>query len=285
MQGLRQSCVVEPKSYAKIAKESRLNCGARRRKNDAFARHVIWMKAISALLSVVLIAGAAPAYACGGDALGTSREFRVSTKETTGAGHGYPALGLVHGEIILTFDDGPMPGTTPAILDILAKECVRATFFMVGKRAEANAELARLVRERGHTIGSHSYTHRELNRLPADEARDDVQRGYEAVEKAAFGETTDRPRLVRFPGFKSTPDLVSFVHDHHGIVVNTNISPADWRGQPADVTFERLRNLLDRQDRGILILHDSQPETVKLLPMLIAEMKKRKMKAVALIAE
>lgn len=243
------------------------------------------MRATTAFLSIALIASAAPAYACGADTLGTSREFKVSTKETTGIGHGYPALGLAHGEIILTFDDGPMPGTTPAILDILDKECVRATFFMIGKRAEAQPEFARLVRERGHAIGSHSYTHRELNRLPADEANDDVRRGYEAVEKAAFGKVADRPRLVRFPGFKSTPALVSFVHEHHGTVVNTNISPADWRGQPASVTFERLRKLLDRQDRGILILHDSQPETVKLLPMLLAEMKVRKMKVVHLVAD
>ena len=80
-------------------------------------------------------------------------------------------------------------------------------------------------------------------------------------------------------------DLVSFVHQHHGAVVNTNISPADWRGQPANVTFERLRALLDRQDRGIILLHDKQPETVKLLPMLLDEMKKRKMKVVVLVPE
>lgn len=240
---------------------------------------------ITALLVISSIVAAVPAHACDSDALGTSRVLKVSTKKIVGVGHGYPALGLAHGEIILTFDDGPMPGTTPAILDVLDKECLRATFFMIGKRAEAQPDLAKLVRERGHTIGSHSYTHRELNRLPTDEANKDVQRGYEAVEKAAFGEVADRPRLVRFPGFKSTPALVSFVHEHHGTVVNTNISPADWRAQPANVTFARLRTLFDRQDRGILILHDSQPETVKLLPMLIAEMKARQMKVVHLIAD
>lgn len=238
-----------------------------------------------ALLVFASIAATVPAHACDSGALGTSRVLKVVTKETTGVGHGYPALGLAHGEIILTFDDGPMPGTTPAILDILAKECIRATFFMIGKRAEAQPDLVRLVRDRGHAIGSHSFTHRELNRLPADEANEDVKRGYEAVEKAAFGKVADRPRLVRFPGFKSTPALVSFVHEHHGTVVNTNISPADWRGQPASVTFERLRTLFGRQDRGIVILHDSQPETAKLLPMLIAEMKSRQMKVVHLIAD
>lgn len=259
---------------------------ARRRKTGPFVRHVSVMRSrIAALLIIASIASAVPAHACDSSALGTSRILIISTKDTIGIGHGYPALGLAHGEIILTFDDGPMPVTTPAILDVLAKECVRATFFMIGKRAEAQPQLAKFVRERGHTIGSHSFTHRELNRLPADEANYDVQRGYEAVENAAYGAASDRPRLVRFPGFKSTPALMSFVHEHHGTVVNTNISPADWRGEPASVTFERLLKLLDRQDRGILILHDSQPETVKLLPMLIAELKARRMKVVHLVAE
>jgi peptidoglycan/xylan/chitin deacetylase (PgdA/CDA1 family) len=225
------------------------------------------------------------ARACEPGALSTSRVLKVATKDTVGIGHGYPPLGLAHGEIILTFDDGPMPDTTPAILDILAKDCVKATFFMIGKRAQAHPELAAQVRAAGHTIGSHSYTHRELNRLPGQEADDDVQRGYQAVEKAAFGDEADRPRLVRFPGFKATPELVAFVHDHHGTVVNTTISPADWRGQPAAVTFGRLKALFDRMDRGIVLLHDSQQETVKLLPMVIEEMKARKMRVVQLVPE
>ena len=228
---------------------------------------------------------ATSAFACEPGALGTSRVLKVSTAERTGVGHSYPALGLAHGEIILTFDDGPKPETTSAILDTLAKECVQATFFMIGKRAEAHPELAARVREAGHTIGSHSYNHRELNNIIYEDAAQDIQRGYDAVEKAAFGSVADRPRLVRFPGFKSTPELVSFVRTHHSTVVDVNISPADWRGQPAGVTFERLKRLFDRQDRGIVILHDNQSETVKLLPMLIAEMKSRNMRIVHLEAE
>jgi peptidoglycan/xylan/chitin deacetylase (PgdA/CDA1 family) len=238
-----------------------------------------------AIAGFVLLSGAAQARDCDAGALGTSRTLKLQTAQTTGIGQGYPALGLAHGEIILTFDDGPMPATTPEIVKILAKECVQATFFMIGKRAEAHPDLARLVRDGGHSIGSHSYSHRPLNTLAPEAATDDIQRGYEAVEKAAFASTAERPRLFRFPDFKSTPELVAFLREHHGTVVDRNISPADWRGQPAEVTFERLKRLLDRQDRGIIILHDSQPETVKLLPMLIAEMKTRHMRIVHLVAE
>lgn len=246
---------------------------------------ISWAVKATVIASLLLAFIATQAQACEPGALGTSRVLKIATKDTVGIGHGYPALGLAHGEIILTFDDGPMPDTTPAILDTLAKDCIHATFFMIGKRADAHPEIAAKVRAAGHTIGSHSYTHRELNKLPGQEADDDIQHGYEAVEKAAFGDNADRPRLVRFPGFKATPELVAFVHAHHGTVVNTNLSPADWRGQPAAVTFERLRKLFDHMDRGIVILHDSQKETVKLLPMVIAEMKTRKMRVVQLVPE
>jgi peptidoglycan/xylan/chitin deacetylase (PgdA/CDA1 family) len=222
---------------------------------------------------------------CGPDVLGTSRTLTIKTGDRTGIGHGYPALGLAHGEIILTFDDGPSPKTTPAILDTLAKDCVQATFFMIGKHAAAHPELAKQVREAGHSIGSHSYTHRELNHLALEDATADIERGFEAVDKAAFGSTADRPHLFRFPGFKSTPELVDFVHSHHGLVVDRNFGANDWRGDPAPVEFERFKAHLVHMDRGIVILHDVQPETVKLLPMVIAELKARHMRIVHLEAK
>ena len=212
---------------------------------------ISWAVKAAVIASLLLAFVATQAQACEPGALGTSRVLKIATKDTVGIGHGYPALGLAHGEIILTFDDGPMPDTTPAILDTLAKDCIHATFFMIGKRADAHPEIAAKVRAAGHTIGSHSYTHRELNKLPYEAAAQDIEHGFDAVEKAEFGSVENRPRLVRFPGFKSTPELVEFVHSHDGTVVNTNMSPADWRGQPAPVTFGRLKALLDRQDRGI----------------------------------
>jgi peptidoglycan/xylan/chitin deacetylase (PgdA/CDA1 family) len=240
---------------------------------------------VIALVTLGTLSSVAQARDCDTDALGTSRTLTVKTAERAGIGQGYPALGVTHGEVILTFDDGPRPTTTPAILDALAKECVQATFFMVGKHAEAHPEIAARIRQDGHSVASHGYTHRELNRLAPEDATHDIERGYEAVEKAAFGSTADRPRLFRFPGWKSTPELIAFVASHHGIMVDRNINAGDWRGLPAQVTFERLKQRLDRQDRGIIALHDNQPETVKLVPMLLAELKARKMRVVHLVAE
>jgi peptidoglycan/xylan/chitin deacetylase (PgdA/CDA1 family) len=248
-------------------------------------RFLLKLPILLTVLALALVPWSAQARDCKAGALGTSRTLKIDSAKTVGIGQGYPPLGLAHGEIILTFDDGPVPETTPRILDTLAQDCIRATFFMIGKRAEAHPEIAAQARQAGHSIGSHSYSHRELNTLPYDEAAEDIRRGYEAVEKAAFGSVADRPRLVRFPEFKSTPALVNFVRAHHGTVVNTTISPEDWRGDPARVTLDRLRQRFDRIDRGIVLLHDKQPETVKLLPMVIAEMKARKMRIVHLEIE
>jgi peptidoglycan/xylan/chitin deacetylase (PgdA/CDA1 family) len=240
---------------------------------------------VVALAALGLLSCAAQARDCGPNVLGTARTLTIKTGDRQGIGHGYPALGLAKGEIILTFDDGPSPKTTPQILDTLAKDCIQATFFMIGKHAEANPELAKREREEGHSIGSHTYSHRELNKLAPEDATQDIERGMQAVDKAAFGSTDDRPHLFRFPGFKSTPELVSFVNSHRGLVVDRNFGANDWRGDPADVEFARFKERLAHMDRGIVILHDVQSETVKLLPMVIAELKARHMKIVHLVAE
>jgi peptidoglycan/xylan/chitin deacetylase (PgdA/CDA1 family) len=242
-----------------------------------------------AILATIILCGyLAPARACdNAAALGTSRVLKVKSDVTAGFGRPFPALPLAPKEIILSFDDGPVAGPTSDILDILSHECIRATFFMIGKRAQANPQLVARVRDGGHTLASHSYSHKNLDTLPADEAMADIQHGYEAVEKAAFGpgRSEERARLFRFPSYKSTPELVSFVRSHHGIVAGWDISSEDWRGQPAEVTMQRVRHLLDRRDRGNLSLHDSQKNTVALLPMIIAEMRARGLRIVHIVPE
>jgi peptidoglycan/xylan/chitin deacetylase (PgdA/CDA1 family) len=244
--------------------------------------------AIAVLAAVTTSVAAVTAHACDNSrALGTSRVLKVDTNTTAGFGKPFKGLPLSSREIVLTFDDGPAPGSTPRILDILARECVRATFFMIGKRAEAEPRLVARAKENGHTIGSHSYSHRNLDTLPPDQAVADIQRGYEAVEKAAYGpgEGDRRARLFRFPSYKSTPELVSFVRAHKGTVASWDISSEDWRGEAAEVTMQRVRRLLVRRDRGVLSLHDNQKNTVEVLPMIIDEIRARGMRIVHLVAE
>ncbi len=243
--------------------------------------------AIAVYTAVIVSMATITAHACDNSgALGTSRVLKVDTGATAGFGKPFKALPLSSREIVLTFDDGPAPGSTPQILDILARECIRATFFMIGKRAEAEPKLVARAKEGGHTIGSHSYSHRNLDTLPPDQAVADIQRGYEAVEKAAYGPGgEERARLFRFPSYKSTPELVSFVRAHKGTVASWDISSEDWRGEAPEVTMQRVRRLLARRDRGVLSLHDNQKNTVEVLPMIIDEIRARGMRIVHLVAE
>ena len=95
------------------------------------------------------------------DALGTSRTLVVDAKEhpLIGSMQYRETLPLNDGEVVLTFDDGPMPKNSYQVLDILAAQCVKATFFMVGRQAQANPEGVRKVRDAGHTVATHSQSH------------------------------------------------------------------------------------------------------------------------------
>jgi peptidoglycan/xylan/chitin deacetylase (PgdA/CDA1 family) len=242
---------------------------------------------VIAVAGVLIVSAHDGAHACDTrSAVGTSRVLKVDTIKTPGFGKPFDALPLARGEIVLTFDDGPSAGSTPQILDVLARECIRATFFMIGKRAEAAPQIAARVRADGHTIGSHSYSHRSLDTLPVDQATADIQRGYQAVEKAAFGDSREeRARLFRFPSYKSTPELVSFVRAHRATVASWDIGSQDWRGDAPDVTVDRVRKLLARRDRGVLSLHDNQKNTAEALPTIIAEIRGRGLKIVHLVVE
>jgi len=226
------------------------------------------------------------------DAFGTSRVLPVSTRAFAAVGAAQKAHGdakksplpLQAGEVVLTFDDGPVRGTTPKILDILERECIRATFFMIGKRAETAPEILARMKAAGHTLASHSWSHARLTKLPPESAIDDIRKGYEAVERAADGAPRPdaAPRFFRFPEWAASPELFDFTRAHAITAVGADISPADWRGNPPEVTLDRLRKLLDRSDRGIIVLHDNQANTVALLPALLAELKARGLRIVHL---
>src|SRR5436190_17430677 len=108
------------------------------------------------------------------DALGTSRTLVVDAKAhpLIGTMQYRETLPLNDGEVVLTFDDGPLPKNSNQILEILAAQCVKATFFMVGRQAQANPEGVRKVRDAGHTVATHTRSHPyNMHRLSAERAR------------------------------------------------------------------------------------------------------------------
>src|SRR5450631_2388227 len=148
-------------------------------------------KSMNALATALLASMAWTAVAKAADCprkgtLGTSRVLRVDAASTPRVGlKNFPqTLPLWDHEVVLTFDDGPWPPTTPKVLAILAQQCVRATFFLIGKPASEHPELARRIAAEGHTIGHHTWTHFSLMRMPQANAFDEIDHGISAVEMA-----------------------------------------------------------------------------------------------------
>src|SRR6185312_14499507 len=148
------------------------------------------------------------------NALGTARTLVVDAKTMPRVGrkHFPQTLPLADKELVLTFDDGPWPGTTAKVLDALKKECVHATFFLLGRNVAANPQLARRALAEGHSLGHHTYSHPLLNRMTPAKGEAEIDRGVEADEAAIYGNRSRIPTtpFFRFPGFASSPALLDF---------------------------------------------------------------------------
>lgn len=197
-----------------------------------------------------------------------------------GAAQKQPPLPLERGEYALTIDDGPSSKTTLALLDILRSRCVKATFFLVGYGAERRPDLVRAIVAEGHGIATHSFSHGDLGRMTRDEAAAEIWSGIRAVETAAYGKLDEshRVRLFRFPGSPSLaagipPDMIELANEAGAIVAGCDFSPEDWRNSPPEESFRRLMSRLG--DRGVILLHDGPPNTLRLLPMVLDELERR----------
>jgi len=153
-----------------------------------------WLCA-SAVVTMAWIAAAQAADCPRPGTLGTSRILNVDAATTPRVGlKSFPeTLPLRDHEVVLTFDDGPWPSTTARVLAALAHECVRATFFVIGKPAAEHPELVRKIAAEGHTIGHHTWSHRSLMRIKPSDATEEINRGISAVEMALHGVATTTP--------------------------------------------------------------------------------------------
>ena len=155
------------------------------------------MRASIALLALALTTNGARAEAapdatpCAGgtDALGTARILPVDAAVTPRIGrkHFPQTLALAPKEVVLTFDDGPAAATTGQVLDALKRECVRASFFLLGRSALAYPGLARRAVSEGHTVAHHTFSHPLLDRMPPAAAEAEIDRGFAAVDATLYG--------------------------------------------------------------------------------------------------
>lgn len=233
-------------------------------------------------------AGAAP---CPPDALGVRRTLAFGAQGGLEIGlKSYPrTLDLADHEIVLTFDDGPAPGTTVKVLDALAKECVKATFFMIGRNAEAMPWLVKRTAAEGHTIAHHTYAHpaATLRGLDDKEARREIDRGIAAVERAAYGTNAHaappRTRFFRFPGFADTPALNGWLATRDIAVIGTDLWASDWAAMTPETQLALLLGRVEKAGRGLVLMHDIKHQTAAMLPDFLRELKKRGFSIVHLV--
>jgi peptidoglycan/xylan/chitin deacetylase (PgdA/CDA1 family) len=232
-------------------------------------------------MPLALCAGIAVANAgeCPGhpDAIGTSRTIVVDPREhgRIGTMDYAETLPLADHEVVLTFDDGPIPPYTSRILDILAAECVHATYFIVGEMAKEYPALVRRAHDEGHTIGTHSMNHpMRFRALSVERGNAQIDNGITATA-AALGDPDKLAPFFRFPGFGHT----QAAHEHAtelGLMVwGADVPADDWHKLGPNEVARRAVQRLENKGKGILLLHDIHQRTVEALPIILSELKAR----------
>ncbi|MBB34255.1 MAG: hypothetical protein CME88_15180 [Hirschia sp.] len=207
---------------------------------------------------------------CLPDAIGTSRQITLDGSVAT--------MDLLRDhEVVLTYDDGPHVHETQRVLDELSRQCVKATFFLRGDNASRNRSLVRLIRQRGHALGGHSWSHPDLIRLSPSEARDQILRGNQAIENAVHtipGDEDFTIRLFRFPFLHINDDLDQQMSQLGLIPVWVQADGADWSGIPAEEIVERIFINLERAGgKGVILLHPPTGTAEDSTRMLIRQLK------------
>jgi peptidoglycan/xylan/chitin deacetylase (PgdA/CDA1 family) len=224
-------------------------------------------------------APAAPAIAAcdkpGG--MGLARIVEIDT--TGGPGFGFEHFKqydfLRDKEVVLTFDDGPWPGNTPAVLRALADECLKATFFEIGKHATWHPEITKQVIEAGMTVGTHTWSHQDLARNPyakdIEQAKAEIEMGISAVHMAAGGGKV--APFFRFPALQHPPQLMSYLAERNIGVFSTDIDSRDFKLHKPEEVIKSVMSQLEKHGKGIILVHDFKHHTAEALPELLRQLK------------
>jgi peptidoglycan/xylan/chitin deacetylase (PgdA/CDA1 family) len=219
--------------------------------------------------------------------LGTSRILAVDAAATPRVGlKNFPqTLPLADHEVVLTFDDGPWPPTTPRVLAALANECVRATFFVIGKPASEHPDLVRRIAAEGHTIGHHTWLHRSLMRIPSGETSEEIDHGIAADEMALHGAATTTPStpFFRFPGFETTQATLDLLQSRGIVVFGTDLWASDWNPMTPSHELKLIIDRLRVAKKGIILFHDPKTQTAAMLPAFLRYLRDNHYRVVHLV--
>jgi peptidoglycan/xylan/chitin deacetylase (PgdA/CDA1 family) len=239
---------------------------------------MIWRSlALAGLVLIALGVVAARAADCPGNpnALGTSRVLSIDPKD-------YPRIGTVQysrslpledKEVVLTFDDGPLPPYTNRVLDVLAEHCVKATYFIIGRMARGYPDLLKRIRADGHTIGNHSQNHPlAFEKMPLNLVQAEIEQGFASIAQA-LGERRPPSPFFRIPGLLRANEVENYLQSRGLTTWSADAVADDWKHINASEVVRRSIARLDEKGKGILLLHDIQPATALALPELLRELK------------
>jgi peptidoglycan/xylan/chitin deacetylase (PgdA/CDA1 family) len=208
------------------------------------------------------------------DAIGVARVVQIDT--TGGPGFGFEHFKqfdfLRDKEVVLTFDDGPWPGNTPSVLKTLADECTKAIFFPIGKHATYHPEILKHVAEQGHTIGSHTWSHANLNnkKLTDEQRKEEIEKGFSAV-KWALGALPSP--FFRFPALQHPPAMVTYLGERNVAMWSCDLDSFDFKSRSAQKVVDTVMAKLEKNGKGIILMHDFQKHTAEALPELMKRLK------------
>jgi peptidoglycan/xylan/chitin deacetylase (PgdA/CDA1 family) len=217
-----------------------------------------------------------PKVACNNsaDALGVSRVVQIDT--TGGPGFGFEHFKqldfLKDKEVVLTFDDGPWLVNTPSVLKTLADQCTTGIFFPIGKHATYYPEVLKQVAAAGHTVGSHTWSHANLNnkKLTEQQRKDEIEKGIAAV-KWALG--APPAPFFRFPALQHPPEMVTYLGERNIGIFSCDLDSFDFKSSKPQQVVDNIFKKLDKLGKGIILMHDFQKHTAEALPEILRRLK------------
>ncbi len=242
--------------------------------------------AVVGIVAGLLTASQASATTCAGNAkaLGVSRTVEIDTTGAPGFGfEHYKAYDFLEkGEVVLTFDDGPLPTHTRTILKALADHCAKATFFPVGKLSVGYPEVLREVISAGHTVGGHTYNHIDLAKAKDEQAVEEIERGFSAVK---MGSGLPTAPFFRHPFLRHSKNTLEHLAKRNIAIFSTDIDSFDFKIQSPERIVDTVMKKLEKHGKGIILMHDIQPSTAKALPVLLDSLKEKGYRLVHLTAK
>ncbi len=215
----------------------------------------------------------APAKCDNPNAIGIARTVQI---DTTGA----PGFGFEHfkaydflqdKEVVLTFDDGPWPGNTEKVLKALADQCTKAIFFNIGKHASWHPEILKKVVAAGHTVGSHTWSHKDLTPMTLEDGKAEIEKGIAALSISLGNKPVDP--FFRFPALRHPPELMKYLATRNIAIFSTDMDSFDFKMRKPEQVVSSVMAKLAKHGKGIVLMHDFQHATADAAPELLKQLK------------